>query len=226
MRERYRYLNNLSTTNLNPRAVNDLVKFTRGSGTKINMPNEVKQEIKSIYELFILNLEIASALWVHVAAFEITLRNFIHNALSTIYQRIDWWNIPNLLTGVDNIDINRRLLRLKEREITPDPILFIENLTLAFWVHLLSKKYHQKIWIKVLPFFSVHPGRRESFFKKCRSVKDLRNSIAHHGPILRRNLLRDYEYLTELTRYLNPELALEVERNSRVLELLQIAKSW
>jgi hypothetical protein len=44
----------------------------------------------SEYESFFLRVEIAAALWVHIAAFEHTLRIFINEKLSKVYGRNDW----------------------------------------------------------------------------------------------------------------------------------------
>jgi hypothetical protein len=52
----------------------------------------------SEYESFFLRVEIAAALWVHIAAFEHTLRIFINEKLSKVYGRNDWWNIQGLLS--------------------------------------------------------------------------------------------------------------------------------
>ena len=67
-------------------------------------------------------------------------------------------------------------------------------------------------------------GKRRDFYNKAREIRNLRNSIAHHGPIMRRNLIRDHAYLGELTSILDPELAREVEKRSRVLDLLLNAR--
>ena len=48
------------------------------------MDNQKEQLISSKYELFILISEISAALWVHIATFEVTLRNLIHSLLTKI----------------------------------------------------------------------------------------------------------------------------------------------
>ena len=48
------------------------------------MDNQKEQLISSKYELFILISEISAALWVHIAIFEVTLRNLIHSLLTKI----------------------------------------------------------------------------------------------------------------------------------------------
>ncbi len=114
--------------------------------------------------------------------------------------------------------------RMRDREVVQLPHLVVDNLSLSFWIRLLGRRYHETIWLKIIRNFPVYPGRREEFHRKAREIRNLRNSIAHHGPILRRNLLRDLTYLNELTSLLNPTLAIEVEKRSRALELIQNAQ--
>ena len=182
------------------------------------------QSQSSKYEHFILISEISAALWVHIIAFETTLRKFIHDSLSDAYKSSTWWFIDKLLTPQDAKDFyyaEKRLIHQK-RKVTP--ILIVHNMSLSFWVELLSRRYHEKIWLKIVNYFPSYPGRREDFYKKAREIRNLRNLIAHHAPIMRRNLLRDHAYLHELTALLDPELAEEVQKRSRVLDLLLNAR--
>ena len=188
------------------------------------MENQKEQLNSSKYELFILISEISAALWVHIMAFETTLRDFTSEKLQRIYGVIDWWLFPNLLSRSDLKDINYAIRRLNGRQLPISNENVVANLSFSFWVELLSKRYHQKIWMKLVKFFPAYPGRREDFYNKAREIRNLRNVIAHHGPILRRDLFRDHAYLHELTALLDPELANEVKRKSRVLDLLLNAR--
>ncbi len=174
----------------------------------------------SIYEEFILIAEISAALWVHIAVFEITLRKFIHSSLSKSYKTTRWWLIPNLLTAKDRAEFKYAEKRLAMQKRKVSPILVVHNSSFSLCIELLSKRYHQKIWLKIIKYFPAHPGRREDFYKRAREIRNLRNLIAHHAPILHRNLLRDHQYLHELTMILDPQLAQEVQKRSRVLDLL------
>jgi hypothetical protein len=178
----------------------------------------------SQYEMFFLISEIASALWVHIQSFEVTLRNFLFESLSIIYKSNEWWLIPNLLSLEESSNVRKTLKSLEKHKIGITPSSVVEHMGLSFWIKLLGKRYHQKIWMKILKFFPVYPGRREDFYNKAREIRNLRNSIAHHGPIMRRDLIRDHAYLGELTAILDPELAREVEKRSRVLDLLLNAR--
>ncbi len=174
----------------------------------------------SIYEEFILISEISAALWVHIAVFEITLRKFIHSSLSKSYKTTRWWLIPNLLTAKDRAEFKYAEKRLAMQKRKVSPILVVHNSSFSLCIELLSKRYHQKIWLKIVKYFPTHPGRREDFYKRAREIRNLRNLIAHHAPIFHRNLLRDHQYLHELTMILDPQLAQEVQKRSRVLDLL------
>ena len=188
------------------------------------MNNSYPQMNSSGYEYFLLVAEISAALWVHIIAFETTLRNFLHFSLSKEFDSMDWWTKSDLLTPQNQENIERAKTRLQKKGININSERIISNLGLSFWVELLSKRYHQKIWNKLLKYFPRDPGRREEFHQKAREIRALRNSIAHHGPIMRRNLLRDFENLNELTATLDPNLADEVQKRSRVLDLLLNAR--
>ena len=188
------------------------------------MKKQSPQMISSNYEYFLLVAEISAALWVHIVAFETTLRDFMHVSLKTFYNQNKWWLIPSLLFKGDKRVVEKVIDRLHYRNLEENEENMISNLGLSFWIELLSKRYHQKVWNKLLKYFPVYPGRREEFHRKAREIRNLRNSIAHHGPIMRRNLIRDHEYLHELTATLDPDLADAVQKRSRVLDLLLNAR--
>jgi hypothetical protein len=128
----------------------------------------------SSFEEYILNFEISAALWVHIAAFEVTLRSFLHNSLRKIYRNKTWWDSENLLSPNERGRIEKVMERLEIRELSSNPITVIENLSFSFWVELLGKQYHQKIWMKILRFFPTYPGRREDFYNKAREIRNLK----------------------------------------------------
>ena len=188
------------------------------------MEKNDEQAKSSKYEFLLLVAEISSALWVHIQIFETTLRNFLSEFLTNTSGQVDWWNTTNYFYAKENSTIDEIKTRLKHSNLDTNSKNVISNLGFSFWVELLSKRYHQKIWMKLVKFFPAHPGRREDFYNKAREIRNLRNVIAHHGPILRRDLFRDHAYLHELTALLDPELANEVKRKSRVLDLLLNAR--
>ncbi len=186
------------------------------------MPHLDSQIESWIFEHFFLNVEISSALWVHIHIFEITLRDFLNYSLVKLHSRSDWWNFPNLLA-------KRDLARIKKVEAVENlrkvNSFSISRMSLSFWISLLTKRYHQKIWRK-LEFPNAPEDKlfRDEFHDKAHEILALRNLIAHQKNILNRNLIRDHAYLHELTSLLDPHLADEVQKRSRVLDLLLNAR--
>ena len=182
------------------------------------------QSQSSKYEYFILISEISAALWVHIRTFEITFRTFVHRTLSEAYNSSQWWLIEKLLASKDLRDfqyVEKRLLTQK-RAVTP--LLVAHNMSFSFWIELCSARYYEKVWRRFEVANPVLKDRRRDFYKKAREIRNLRNLIAHHAPIMRRNLLRDHAYLHELTALLDSELAEEVQKRSRVLNQLLNAR--
>jgi hypothetical protein len=177
-----------------------------------------------LFDFIILVAELSGGLWVHIQIFETTLRQFLAKRLTAIYGTQSWWDIPFLLNKDDYSNISKVMQRLKGKDIQITSEHVVDNLSLSFWIKLLGKRYHETIWLKIIKYMPVYPGRREDFYNKAREIRNLRNSIAHHGPIMRRDLIRDHAYLGELISILDPELAREVEKRSRVLDLLLNAR--
>ena len=175
-----------------------------------------------IYNLLFLAAEIAAALWVHIFFFETTLRIFIDKVLSRNFAEISWLEAPGFLARYERMRILKVSKDLMNKGL-PSRLL-VSELGFTFWVELCSARYYEKIWRKMEEANPLLKGKRRDFYNKAREIRNLRNSIAHHGPIMRRNLIRDHSYLGELTAILDPELAREVEKRSRVLDLLLNAR--
>ena len=151
------------------------------------MKREFLHANSSKYEYIFLVAEISAALWVHIVTFETTLRNFLARNLKAIQSSEEWWKNDNLFAKDERLALSRCLRKLSTRRMELNSENLISNLSLSFWVKLLGKRYHETIWLKIVGYFPVDPGRRSEFHRKAREIRNLRNSIAHHGPIMRRN---------------------------------------
>jgi hypothetical protein len=172
--------------------------------------------------LIFLAPEIAAALWVHIYFFETTLSNLIHEVLSKEYSSQDWFGTSGILSKHEMRQVNLVVKLLENKSQTV--INLRSRLSMSFWIELCSTRYHQKVWILLEKANPLLFEKRREFYRKAREIRNLRNSIAHHGPIMRRNLIRDHEYLHELTATLDPDLADAVQKRSRVLDLLLNAR--
>ena len=195
------------------------LEFTWGSSANFTMDLGKSLFEEKVWHLIFIYSEIASALWVHIFFFEVTLRDFIDSRLQKRYKRLDWWNQPGLLSKRESLQIQRVLNRSNIDELKYQVRTL---LPLSFWVALLTKRYFTKVWLN-LHLDSLCDGR-ENFHLRANEILALRNLIAHQREISSRNLIRDHAYLGELTAILDPELAREVEKRSRVLDLLLNAR--
>ena len=177
---------------------------------------------KRFSNLLFLAVEISAALWVHIYFFETTLSNFIHQVLSKEYSSEDWFRTSGILSKHEIRQVNYVIQLLEKKSQKASNLK--TRLSMSFWIELCSARYHHKVWLLLENANPLLYEKRRDFYKKAREIRNLRNSIAHHGPIMRRNLIRDHEYLHELTATLDPDLADAVQKRSRVLDLLLNAR--
>lgn len=161
--------------------------------------------------------QFSSQLWVHIAIFETTLRETINRALRTTYQRDDWWQIKGFLRKSEQQKVafysqSRSKTTLKRQN-------FVNKSTLGFWTALFTRNYHHRIWIQIseqIP--NLKKTDRLDFLNKLKRIKNLRDAIAHHVPILDRNIPKDLDYLCELTNLLSPIMGEETQTSSAKLK--------
>ena len=79
----------------------------------------------------------------------------------------------------------------------------------AFWSGLLTVRYNAAIWDKHFRAgfpgtLAIGPGgvpRRRQLHKKAEAVSKLRNRVAHHEPVLTRNLRSEYARILRVVRW-------------------------
>ena len=146
---------------------------------------------------------------------EIAFRNSLHRALG---QGIgpDWYaRAPLRPAALESVeDAKNKILRRAET-ITPGRI--VAELNFGFWTFLISSEYEKTLWVPHLhkAFPHLHKPDRESVFRRFKSIKSLRNTIAHHEPILARNLFKDYTDIIEALDWICPTTATWVQAINR-----------
>ena len=77
------------------------------------------------------------------------------------------------------------------RPLTPGRV--ISELSFGFWTALCSRPYSQSLWIPYLHrAFPTRDWDTGLLFARLEAIRKLRNRVAHHEPILNRNLDQDY----------------------------------
>jgi len=166
--------------------------------------------------LYAWNIEASAATWGGFAVLEVCLRNAISAQLATYTGRTDWWNSPLVtLRAQQQGAINAAT----GPSATPDSV--VASLTFGFWTSLLANRYHQQLWVPAINgAFPGYRGRRGVLQQRLEALRRLRNRLAHHEPVFRRNLAADHRIILDVLGWLEPAARAWVERDSRLTAVL------
>ena len=100
----------------------------------------------------------------------------------------------------------------------------IAELSFGFWRYLVAKRYQATAWPALQQAFPLHPAGssapRVDVDDRMQRIHVLRNRIAHHEPIFRRDLAHDHADMLTLVRWISEEARGWIEDLSRVPDLL------
>lgn len=174
-------------------------------------------------ELYVYNTRVSEAFYTPLQMLEVALRNRINDVLSTRYGEL-WFDEPRVLIGAEmrkRVDDARTALARMHRPATPGRV--VAALTFGFWTGLFGSDY-ETLWQRALYAIAQREDgkglRRKDFSGPSRTVRELRNRIAHHEPILHEPLSERYASMLQLTRWLVPAGAQWCEAHSRVPAIL------
>ena len=165
-------------------------------------------------KLYLENLHASARLWIFFNIFEILLRNAISKQLFLIFPDQPWWMEAEGLLSKERRTVKtvRSYVESKKGEVTFGDV--IGATSLGFWTELLSKNYHQRLWVKGLSqAFPEYKGKRRDLHTAVERLRKLRNRIAHHEPILNRDLEYDFNLLISLIGYMEPKVSAALVEN-------------
>jgi hypothetical protein len=169
-----------------------------------------KRQAIRLYER---NTSLSEALYGVIQGLEIALRNALDRALTKDFGRPDWYDHIGLeQKELESIQKAKANITTWGKTITPSRI--IAELTLGFWVQLTARKYEKPLWVKYLHRVFPLKLNRKVLFQRLDSIKNLRNRIAHHEPILARDLQRDYAGIIEAIKWISPTISEWVEKTN------------
>lgn len=149
-----------------------------------------------LIKMYELNIKISQAFYPVLSIVEIQLRNAIDTMIQTVFSSTwleDELKTQKLLLDYDYNKLQKAYKALKNRygEVNITHGKIVAELTIGFWVSLCSKKYNSIIWTKKGAFKGVfinYPKdkleRIHDISSKLTKIKNLRNRIFHHEPIL------------------------------------------
>jgi hypothetical protein len=165
------------------------------------------------FHLYIRNTEISSALYGIVQALEIGLRNVVHSRLTETYGTEEWWfKLPLHAGELNDIEEAKANISQRLKEVRPGRV--VAELGLGFWVKLFANTYEKEIWVPQTS--RVFPAKlsRKVLHDRLTELKTLRNRIAHHETLIKRDPAADYSNLLETIGWIAPTLRKWVESQS------------
>lgn len=145
---------------------------------------------------------------------EIATRNSVSSALASKYGA-RWFFEPRFRSVLDarlrdRLDEAYDRQRIQRRTSTPQIDQIIADLTLGVWTALLARRYDVPFgWSTRIrnAFPSLPAGKnRSDISARLDDLRDLRNRIAHHEPILQLNLQDKYQKMMDLLIWKSPNL--------------------
>ncbi|ALV47201.1 hypothetical protein MB46_18590 [Arthrobacter alpinus] len=185
-------------------------------------------------ELYEWNAELASALLLPLHYFEVVLRNAVHEALTQTYR--ESWPWDNRF--VNSVPVNHGLYHPRSdiqgiRARCASTGKLIPELKFVFWEHMLTRRYDAAIWNP--QFATVFPGApvpngvpaaARSIAADVRTVRSIRNRVAHHEPIYFRNITEVMDSIERVTAYRNTDVGDWVKKAHRVTTILGQRPVW
>lgn len=170
-------------------------------------------------DLYGWNILISEAFFPVLSASEVCLRNIISSQLVALYGPT-WWDDPAFLTQIGNgkriVKTARDKLR-KKGAVTSGGMT--AELNFGFWVNMLLERHEPVFWANLhASFVDLPPAvTYNALYVRCDAVREFRNRVFHHEPILHRNITKEYSQIMELITWLSPDKAKWIKQYSRVM---------
>lgn len=180
--------------------------------------------------LYEWNLDLSSALIVPLQVCEVAVRNGIAEAIENVHGANWPWNngfIRSLPRPKRQFDYNPASDLTRCAASFPTTGKIVAELKFAFWENIFTRGQDGRIWNS--HFRTCFPGApadqsiaqcRAIAYNDLRSVRRLRNRIAHHEPIFTRNMADEYQRIHDMIAWRSPVAAAWMDKKQSVLVLL------
>lgn len=175
--------------------------------TAAKVTNDYDQDALTLYAW---NAQVSAELFILLHICEVVIRNTVSDVLTQTYgDRWPWSvgflrSLANPTTGYSP----HNDLKQTSRNITTKVGQLIPEMKFAFWQHMFTSRHEVRIWQKNLKLYMPNLDKNKSvkqllneIYFDLDHVRKLRNRIAHHEPIFKRNLIEDYLKINNLVNY-------------------------
>lgn len=182
--------------------------------------------------LYLWNAQISGEFLTPLHICEVVIRNAVADAIEQQYGNQWPWSktFQTSLPSSSFLKVynpQKNLCDVSKKQVTVGKV--IPKLNFMFWQKMFTKRHDVRLWNKYL--LNVMPGcdkaqsiknLRQSIFQDIDTVRELRNRIAHHEPIFKRDLANDYNTIIRLITYRSQETAdwIFLNHYGRIQEIL------
>ncbi len=156
--------------------------------------NATNGDVKRAHQLYTINAHVSNSLYIMLHMLEICLRNGFHSALTARFGS-DWYDQLGVIKTIGQRQkISEAKIRLVNDGKPIEPGRLVASLTFGFWTTCVGSEYNDDLWVKAIhrPFKKTPELTRKKLNRDLTQLRNLRNRVAHHEPILSWNLIKHY----------------------------------
>ncbi|WP_041793866.1 hypothetical protein [Pararhodospirillum photometricum] len=163
-------------------------------------------EDPSALNLYLWNAQISGVFLAPLGICEVVIRNAVADVLESKYgARWAWAPAFEQSLPSPRVGYSPRQDLLKARRNAQTVGKVIPELKFVFWQHMFTSRHDARLWdtylLQVMPGLDASKSVRQlrkDIYDDLEKIRALRNRIAHHEPILTRNLADDFTRITQL----------------------------
>ncbi|NEI67414.1 hypothetical protein [Rhizobium leguminosarum] len=172
-------------------------------------------------KLYAWNSALSQAFYIPLQGLEVALRNALGGQLLAAYGPL-WFDLnpgPALHYPLPDQLLKARTEVGKKGVANHGRI--VAELNWGFWTGILAKRY-EPLWRSHFrkAFNATGPLTRDQIFQPLDDLRRLRNRIAHHEPIINRNIAADYASILNLISYASPTTAQWIDDQSEIAAVI------
>ena len=205
--------------------------------------NTAKNDKRVAMSLYMYNAKISAAMLSDIHFLEVALRNKFSAVLSAhfVNNGLPWYDDPAfqaIVSQPKNGRPNTRTIKaitgaqksiLKNLPInaTITPGKLVAELTFGFWHTLANPDLEHTLWVPVLSkCFGTKAPQRATFNAQLETIRQIRNRVAHHEPIIHLTLEQKHKDLIDATTLLCPSTVQLLKDTSTVKNELKALNTY
>lgn len=210
------------------RELPDIISAPRFA-TYLQATTNDRERALALYEW---NLELSSAFIIPLQICEVAVRNAVAEAIEKIHGATWPWSNGFLRSlprpkRITDYNPETDLRFVASRQPTTGKV--VAEVKFAFWENMFTAGQDSRIWNA--HFAVSFPGApvgeeitilRAKVHHDLRTIRKLRNRIAHHEPIFARDIAADYSMIRELVEWRSPVAAAWMDQKQTVLRLIPL----